>query len=120
MSFDNLHQTSCNEVMHALFLYIDHEIEAEDDVEAIELHFRQCPPCAAQAEQEALLNRQLKALLNRSCQERASDRLRNNVSALVRQQYVQWSQSITYTEITTDSFTQTRVEIHEVYESDDE
>ena len=122
MSCGNHHDTPCTEVLHAIVLYIDHELADQASVQAIELHIQECPPCAARTEQEALLNQQLKALLNRSCREEASEQLRNNVSAIIRQPsnqpYVQWTQSITYTEITTDSFTHTRVEIHERYEEE--
>lgn len=103
-------------------LYIDQEIADQASVQAIELHIQECPPCAAQTAQEALINKQLKALLNRSCREEASEQLRSNVSSIIRQNsqqpFVQWTQSITYTEITTDSFTHTRVEIHERYEEE--
>jgi len=123
MSCGNHHELPCTEVLHAIVLYIDHEIADEANVQAIELHIQECPPCAARTAHEALLNQQLKALLNRSCREEASEQLRSNITALIQQNsnqmYVQWSQSITYTEITTDSFTHTRVEIHERYEEEE-
>lgn len=122
MSCGNHHQTPCTDVLHAIVLYIDQEIADQASVQAIELHVQECPPCAAQTAQEALINKQLKALLNRSCREEASEQLRSNVSSIIRQNsqqpFVQWTQSITYTEITTDSFTHTRVEIHERYEEE--
>ncbi len=122
MSCGNHHNTPCTDVLHAIVLYIDHEIADQASVQAIELHIQECAPCAARTTQEALINQQLKALLNRSCREEASEQLRNNVNAIIRepsnQPYLQWSQSITYTEITTDSFTHTRVEIHERYEEE--
>lgn len=122
MSCGNHHNTPCTDVLHAIVLYIDHEIADQASVQAIELHIQECPPCAARTAQEALINQQLKALLNRSCREEASEQLRNNVTAFIRepsnQPYLQWTQSITYTEITTDSFTHTRVEIHERYEEE--
>lgn len=122
MSCGNHHNTPCTDVLHAIILYIDHEIADQASVQAIELHIQECPPCAARTAQEALINQQLKALLNRSCREEASEQLRNNVTAIIRepsnQPYLQWTQSITYTEITTDSFTHTRVEIHERYEEE--
>ncbi len=122
MSCGNHHQTPCTDVLHAIVLYIDQEIADQASVQAIELHIQECPPCAAQTAQEALINTQLKALLNRSCREEASEQLRSNVSSIIRQNsqqpFVQWTQSITYTEITTDSFTHTRVEIHERYEEE--
>jgi len=122
MSCGNHHNTPCTDVLHAIVLYIDHEIADQASVQAIELHIQECPPCAARTAQEALINQRLKALLNRSCREEASEQLRNNVTAIIRepsnQSYLQWTQSITYTEITTDSFTHTRVEIHERYEEE--
>lgn len=122
MSCGNHHNTACTDVLHAIVLYIDHEIADQASVQAIELHIQECPPCAARTAQEALINQRLKALLNRSCREEASEQLRNNVTAIIRepsnQPYLQWTQSITYTEITTDSFTHTRVEIHERYEEE--
>lgn len=123
MSCGNHHELPCTDVLHAIVLYIDHEIEDEANVHAIEMHIQECPPCASRTAQEALINQQLKALLNRSCREEASERLRSNVSAIIQQSssqtYVQWSQSISYTEITTDSFTHTRFEIHERYEEEE-
>ena len=122
MSCGNHHNTPSTDVLHAIVLYIDHEIADQASVQAIELHIQECPPCAARTAQEALINQRLKALLNRSCREEASEQLRNNVTAIIRepsnQPYLQWTQSITYTEITTDSFTHTRVEIHERYEEE--
>jgi len=122
MSCGNHHNTPCADVLHAIVLYIDHEIADQASVQAIELHIQECPPCAARTAQEALINQQLKALLNRSCREEAPEQLRNNVTAFIRepsnQPYLQWTQSITYTEITTDSFTHTHVEIHERYEEE--
>jgi len=122
MSCGNHHNTPCTDVLHAIVLYIDHEIADQASVQAIELHIQECPPCAARTAQEALINQQLKALLNRSCREEAPEQLRNNITAIIRepsnQPYLQWTQSITYTEITTDSFTHTHVEIHERYEEE--
>lgn len=120
MSANNHHQSPCTEFLQSIVLYIDQEIEDSASIEALELHFQQCPPCAEQTALEAQLNQQLKALLNRTCREAASEQLRRNVQAMIRQPQFEWHQSITYTEITTDSFIQTRVEIHERYESDDE
>lgn len=120
MSCGNHHNLPCTDVLHAIVLYIDHEIEDNESVHAIELHIQECPPCAARTAQEAILNQQLKALLNRSCREEASEQLRRNVGAMIRQPQFEWHQSITYTEITTDTFIHTHVEIHERFGSDDE
>lgn len=123
MSCGNHHALPCTDVLHAIVLYIDHEIHEESNVQAIELHIEECPPCAERAAHEAIINQQLKSLLNRSCREEATEQLRTNVNAMMQraasQAYVQWSQSITYTEITGDSFTHTRVEIHERYEEEE-
>ena len=123
MSCGNHHQLPCTEVLHAVVLYIDHEIDNAADLQAIELHIQECPPCAERAAHEALLNQQLKGLLNRSCREEASEQLRSNVNAIIRQSsgqgYVQRSQSISYTEITADSFMHTRIEIHEQFEEEE-
>jgi len=120
MSCGNHHNLACTEVLHAIVLYIDHEIDDRDSVQAIELHIQECPPCATRTTEEALLNQQLKALLNRSCREEASEQLRKNVSAMIRQPQFEWHQSITYTEITTDTFIHTHVEIHERFERDED
>lgn len=123
MSCGNHHDVPCTEVLHAIVLYIDQELADYESVQAVEVHIQECPPCAAQAAHEAMVNQQLKSLLNRSCREQASEQLRTNVSALIRQStnqpFVEWHQSITYTEITTDSFTHTRLEIHERYENEE-
>lgn len=118
MNRGNHHAIPCTDVLHAIVLYIDQELAELESIQAIELHIQECPPCAAQTAHEAFVNQQLKALLNRSCRESAPEALKSNVSAIIRQPYVQWHQSITYTEITTDSFTHTRVEIHERFENE--
>jgi hypothetical protein len=104
MSCGNHHNLPCTDVLHAIVLYIDHEIEDNESVHAIELHIQECPPCAARTAQEAILNEQL----------------RRNVGAMIRQPQFEWHQSITYTEITTDTFIHTHVEIHERFGSDDD
>jgi len=120
MSCGNHHNLPCTDVLHAIVLYIDHEIEDNESVHAIELQIQECQPCAARTAQEEILNQQLKALLNRSCREEASEQLRRNVGAMIRQPQFEWHQSITYTEITTDTFIHTHVEIHERFGSDDD
>lgn len=120
MSKHEQNVTPCFEFIQAIVLYIDHEIDNQESINKLELHFQQCPPCAEQTALKSELNLQLKALLSRSCREEASQQLRRNIQNMIREPDFEWHQSITYTEITTDTFIQTTVEIHERFETEDD
>jgi mycothiol system anti-sigma-R factor len=45
MSCGGPHEMPCTEVLSAVFLFIDHELEDSNRVSAIEIHLQECPPC---------------------------------------------------------------------------
>jgi len=100
--------------LHALVLFIDGEIADQQVSHAIEIHLSECPPCA----DEQVAEHRFRKLLSRSCTETAPQELRQRIASDLAVQSISWSQTITYTEISTDSFIQTHVEIHESYEQE--
>jgi mycothiol system anti-sigma-R factor len=114
MSCGNPHQTPCTDVLHSLFLFIDGEIEDQQVSHAIEIHLSECPPCA----DEQAAEHRFRKLLSRSCTETAPKELRQRITSDLTAQSISWSQTITYTEISTDTFIQTHVEIRESYEQE--
>lgn len=114
MSCGKPHQTPCTEVLHALILFVDGEIADQEVTHAIEIHLSECPPCS----QESLAERRFRKLLSRSCTETAPLELRQRISSDLGLQSISWSKTITYTEISTDTFIQTHVEIRESYEEE--
>lgn len=78
MSCGHPHQTPCNEVLSALFLYLDHEIDQPSQVQAIEIHLQECPPCGERLEVE----RRVHDLVSRTCScgcDPAPDQVRQRV-----------------------------------------
>lgn len=65
MSCGHPHSTPCQEVLSAVFLYLDHELEQSPQLQAIEVHLQECPPCGQQYEVE----RRLHELVVRCCAE---------------------------------------------------
>lgn len=63
MSCGSPHQTPCTEVLSAVFLYIDHEINDVEKVHAIEIHLEECPPCSESIGAE----QRIRELLARCC-----------------------------------------------------
>lgn len=114
MSCGNPHQTPCTDVLYALVLFIDGELQDQQVSHAIEIHLSECPPCA----DEQLAEQRFRKLLSRSCTETAPQELRQRIVSDLAVQSISWSQTITYTEISTDTFIQTQVEIRESYEQE--
>jgi mycothiol system anti-sigma-R factor len=81
MSCGNPHEVPCQEVLHSLVLFIDHEIEDQQQVHKIEVHFQECPPCKEELTHEQLVLQNLKQLLSRSCNESAPEKLHEKISA---------------------------------------
>lgn len=79
MSCGNPHELPCNEVLHSLVLFIDHEIEDQNQVHQIEVHFQECPPCQQELTQEQLVLEKLRSLLSESCAEEAPDSLHEKI-----------------------------------------
>ncbi len=79
MSCGNPHQTSCEEILNAMFIFLDHEIEDAHQYQAFEIHFQECPPCMGTMVQERQALSLIQSLLNRSCQEVAPEELINRI-----------------------------------------
>ena len=122
MSCGNHHNLPCIEVKPFIVLYIDHEIPDNHQLEMIEVHFGECPPCKTEMEIENQSLALMRNLLTRSCNEPAPQSLHEKLieqTHLLHQQLAaQAAQSITgfvettettYTEITIDG--QTQIEI---------
>jgi mycothiol system anti-sigma-R factor len=71
MSCGNHHDTPCQEVLDAVFLYIDNEMTDGEIHEAITIHLKECGPCFM----EFSLLQRLKHRVFKSCSESAPDTL---------------------------------------------
>lgn len=63
MSCGSPHQTPCREVLSSIFLYLDHELDQDPQIKAIEIHLEECPPCG----QRYALEERLHNLLASCC-----------------------------------------------------
>lgn len=81
MSCGGPHETPCNEVLHSLVLYIDHELESPQQVQQIQVHFQECPPCNEELQHEQSVIGKLKQLLSTSCNESAPAQLQEKLLA---------------------------------------
>ncbi|MEI6038905.1 MAG: hypothetical protein WCQ52_04400 [Actinomycetes bacterium] len=79
MSCGESHTTPCNEVLHSLVLFIDHEIQDQDQIQQIEIHFEECPPCNEELVHEKSVLGKLKSLLASSCCEEAPESLTEKI-----------------------------------------
>ena len=79
MSCGNSHQTPCHDVLHSLVLYIDHEIEDQNEIAQIEVHFQECPPCQQELTHEQIILGRLKDLIGGACNERAPEALHEKI-----------------------------------------
>jgi mycothiol system anti-sigma-R factor len=77
----------CNEVLERVYVFIDNELDQASCAE-IQQHLDDCGPCL----QEVDLERMLKALVARSCKERAPLELRQRVMFSIRQVQVELRQ----------------------------
>jgi mycothiol system anti-sigma-R factor len=76
MSCGHPHDTPCSEVLSAVFLYIDHEIEDSERLHAIEIHLEECGPCHDQVGAE----QRVRDLLARCCEcEETPDPVRERI-----------------------------------------
>jgi mycothiol system anti-sigma-R factor len=73
----------CSEVLSRMFFFIDNELD-QADCGQIEAHLEECGPCLAKYN----LERTVKALVARSCHEKAPDSLRDRVLLSIRQVHV--------------------------------
>jgi mycothiol system anti-sigma-R factor len=87
------HDTDCSEVLERMFFFIDNELPNADFSE-IKKHLDDCGPCL----QKYDLERTVKALVRRSCAERAPAQLREKVLVRIREVQVE----ITTTDLRVD------------------
>jgi mycothiol system anti-sigma-R factor len=85
MSCGKPHETDCAEVLAEVWLFLDHECDAERR-RVLERHLDECQPCLA----EYGLDETLKKLLATKCAEHApaelKDRLRRSIRTIVLEQ----------------------------------
>lgn len=110
----------CNQVLHALVLFIDNEIEDKNEIQTFESHLAQCPPCLKEMEHErAVLNR-MKSLLSNECCEPAPEELHERIAkqtALLASQMFSPTQIITeYRRTETTINGETLIEIETTHE----
>jgi len=74
MSCGNPHETDCVDAIDKLYEYIDGELTPEVK-QKITVHLEECAPCLDEAD----IERAVKALVSRSCQDRAPGGLRERI-----------------------------------------
>jgi mycothiol system anti-sigma-R factor len=80
MSCGKHHDVDCNEILDRVYVFIDHELDNASS-EQIQTHLDECGPCLREVDLERLV----KALVARSCHERAPVELRQRVMFSIRQ-----------------------------------
>lgn len=119
MSCGDHHNTPCDQVLPNIILYIDHEIFDNHQLNAVEIHFGECPPCKEEMEREHAALTLMRNLLTRSCVEDAPQSLHERLieqTQLLHQQmaaqealtHATYTET-TYTEITIDGETQIEI-----------
>jgi mycothiol system anti-sigma-R factor len=80
MSCGKHHDVDCNQILDRVYVFIDHELDHASS-EQIQTHLDECGPCLREVDLERLV----KALVARSCSERAPIELRQRVMFSIRQ-----------------------------------
>jgi mycothiol system anti-sigma-R factor len=80
MSCGKHHDVDCNDILDRVYVFIDHELDNASS-EQIQTHLDECGPCLREVDLERLV----KALVARSCHERAPVELRQRVMFSIRQ-----------------------------------
>ncbi|MGH3508082.1 MAG: mycothiol system anti-sigma-R factor [Nocardioidaceae bacterium] len=80
MSCGDPHDKDCSEVLQRVYVFIDRELDEADHSE-IQQHLDECGPCLREVD----LERIVKALVARSCHEKAPVELRQRVMFSIRQ-----------------------------------
>jgi mycothiol system anti-sigma-R factor len=80
MSCGDPHDKDCSEVLQRVYVFIDRELDEADHSE-IQQHLDECGPCLREVD----LERMVKALVARSCHEKAPVELRQRVMFSIRQ-----------------------------------
>jgi len=116
MSCGNHHDVPCIEIRPLIVLFIDQEIFDAHQLDIVEVHFGECPPCKNQMEQESQSLLLMRNLLSRCCNEPAPaalhERLIEQTQQLHREMALRMETTYTestYREITVDG--QTQIEI---------
>ena len=86
MSCGKHHDVDCNEILDRVYVFIDHELD-DASSEQIQTHLDECGPCLREVDLERLV----KALVARSCHERAPVELRQRVMFSIRQVQIEIS-----------------------------
>ncbi len=80
MSCGRPHVVDCDEILRRVYVFIDNEL-ADADCREIQAHLDECGPCLHLVDLERLV----KAVVARSCSERAPVELRQRVMFQIRQ-----------------------------------
>ena len=99
---EDSHELDCADVIDAVYLYIDGELEHEA-IDDIRNHLEECTPCL----REYGVEREVKQLIARSCKETAPDSLRESVIARLE---------VVRTELTIDDTVVSRTQVRRVTE----
>lgn len=118
MSCGETHATPCVEVLNAVDLLIDGEIEETSLVRAIDIHLQECSPCRSEMDHERRMHQMLHDILTRSCCEVAPQELHDQIArqiAAMGQQTTEMFTEFRMTEISihVDDFGQ--IEHREIY-----
>lgn len=84
MSCGRHHDVDCSKILDRVYVFIDNELDNASS-EQIRTHLDECGPCLREVD----LERMVKALVARSCAERAPVELRQRVMFSIRQVQVQ-------------------------------
>jgi mycothiol system anti-sigma-R factor len=87
MSCGKHHDVDCSEILDRVYVFIDRELD-DASSQQIQTHLEECGPCL----QEVDLERLVKALVARSCTERAPVELRQRVMFSIRQVQIELGQ----------------------------
>ncbi len=116
----NSAQTSpvnCIEVLNAVILLIDGEIEETSQVQAIENHIQACLPCRSEINHEKRMHLMLHEMLTRSCCEKAPQELHEELAQKIsaqRNSLAEVITEITMTEISIQIDEYGQIEHHEI------
>lgn len=83
MSCGKPHEVNCQEILQRVYVFIDNELD-DADCHQIQAHLVECEPCLNAVD----LERMVKALIGRSCTERAPVQLRERVLVSIRHEQV--------------------------------
>lgn len=84
---ENQDHVDCNEILDRVYIFIDNELDHASSAQ-IQTHLDECGPCLREVD----LERMVKALVARSCVERAPIQLRQRVMFSIRQVQIEISQ----------------------------